>query len=73
VCRASGGAPDYYSVLGVGANATVKDIKQAFKKKALKLHPDVNKAPDAQQKFMACKEAYEVLSDEVCQHHPLLC
>ena len=35
---------DYYGILGVPKNADLKQIKQAFKKKALKLHPDVNKA-----------------------------
>ncbi|CAL5219295.1 g1101 [Coccomyxa viridis] len=54
---------DYYAVLGVPRNADLKQIKQAFKKKALKLHPDVNKAPDAKDKFMECKRAYQALSD----------
>ena len=37
-------ARDYYEVLGVPKDADLKQIKQAFKRKALKLHPDVNKA-----------------------------
>lgn len=91
---------NYYDVLGVPRNADLKQIKQAFKRKALKLHPDVNKAvsvlhpmpsklqvgypagndltdheshlkhgvlfppqPDAKEKFMECKRAYQALSD----------
>ena len=54
---------DYYGLLGVPRDAVAKDIKAAFRKKALKLHPDVNKAPDAKEQFMAAKEAFQVLSD----------
>lgn len=54
---------DYYSVLGVARDASAKDIKSAFRRRALKLHPDVNKAADAKEQFMAAKEAFQVLSD----------
>ena len=50
---------DPYDVLGVPRTASEKDIKSAFRKKALKLHPDVNKAPDAKERFMECKNAYQ--------------
>ncbi|CAK0744147.1 hypothetical protein CVIRNUC_001525 [Coccomyxa viridis] len=53
----------YYDVLGVSKDADLKQIKQAFKRKALKLHPDVNTAPDAKERFMECKHAYQALSD----------
>lgn len=55
---------DYYEVLGVAKNASEADIKKAFKRLAMKLHPDRN--PDdaeAEGKFKEAKEAYEVLSD----------
>ena len=52
-----------YDVLGVPRGATMKDIKRAYRKKALKLHPDVNKAPDAKEQFMECKQAYQELVD----------
>lgn len=54
---------DYYAILGVPRDTTQADIKRAYKKSARKYHPDVSKDPDAQQKFIQAKEAYEVLKD----------
>ncbi|MCO5177080.1 MAG: DnaJ domain-containing protein [Thermomicrobiales bacterium] len=54
---------DYYSLLGVSRTASEADIKKAYREKARKLHPDVNKAADAEEKFKAVNEAYQVLSD----------
>ncbi|CAG2179251.1 unnamed protein product, partial [Oppiella nova] len=56
-------AKDYYSLLGVGRDASVRDIKKAFRKLAVKYHPDKNKAKDAEEKFQEIARAYEVLSD----------
>lgn len=55
---------DYYDVLGVPKTATPDEIKAAYRTLARKLHPDVNKAPDAQERFSALQRAYEVLSDQ---------
>ncbi|KAI5060333.1 hypothetical protein GOP47_0024753 [Adiantum capillus-veneris] len=53
-----------YDILGVPSTATERDIKRAYRKLALKFHPDVNKAPDAQEKFLSIKNAYQVLVDK---------
>lgn len=55
---------DYYETLGVSRDASAEQIKKAFRKKARQYHPDVNDSPDAEDKFKAVNEAYEVLSDE---------
>src|ERR1700693_6374620 len=55
---------DYYEVLGVNKDASDDDIKKAYRKLAMKHHPD--RAPDdksAEEKFKEAKEAYEILSD----------
>lgn len=54
---------DYYAILGVEKDASTEDIRKAFQQKARKLHPDVNKAPDAEERFKEVSEAYAVLSD----------
>ncbi|MEM0149941.1 MAG: molecular chaperone DnaJ [Candidatus Micrarchaeaceae archaeon] len=56
-------ARDYYSILGVDKNASIDDIKKAYRDLALKYHPDRNKSPDAEEKFKEINEAYAVLSD----------
>jgi molecular chaperone DnaJ len=53
---------DYYELLGVSRNADEAEIKQAFRKLARELHPDVSDAPDAEARFKEVVEAYEVLS-----------
>lgn len=55
---------DYYKILAIKNNATVKEIKKAYKKLVLKYHPDHNKASGASEKFKEINEAYSILSDE---------
>ena len=54
---------DYYKILGVEQDASAEEIRKAFQQVARKLHPDVNKAPDAEERFKEVSEAYAVLSD----------
>ncbi|GBG78274.1 hypothetical protein CBR_g26305 [Chara braunii] len=54
---------DLYETLGISATASDRDIKQAYRRLALRFHPDVNKEPDAQEKFLRIKSAYQTLSD----------
>ncbi|XP_076344123.1 dnaJ homolog subfamily B member 9-like [Tachypleus tridentatus] len=54
---------DYYKLLGVKPKATDREIKRAFRKLALKYHPDKNKKKDAEETFREIAQAYEVLSD----------
>ena len=55
---------DYYETLGVARDASDEDIRRAYRRLARKYHPDVNKEPDAEDRFKQISEAYEVLRDE---------
>lgn len=54
---------DYYDILGVEKNADAQQIKQSYREQAKLIHPDVNKAPDAEIAFQELNKAYMVLSD----------
>ena len=56
---------DYYEILGVDRSVSESDLKKAFKRLAIKYHPDKNPGnKEAEEKFKEAAEAYEVLSDQ---------
>jgi hypothetical protein len=55
---------DYYKVLEIPRDASVDDIRKAYRAKAKLVHPDVNNSPKANEVFQVVSEAYEVLTDE---------
>src|SRR5687768_17797793 len=55
---------DYYEILELQKNASKDEIKNTYRKLALKYHPDRNKSPGAEEKFKEISEAYAVLSDD---------
>ncbi len=56
-------AKDYYQILGLEKGASADEIKKAYRKLALKWHPDKNKSAEAEKRFKEINQAYEVLSD----------
>ncbi|XP_048843720.1 dnaJ homolog subfamily B member 12b [Brienomyrus brachyistius] len=60
---------DYYEILGVNKDATEDDLKKAYRKLALKFHPDKNHAPGATEAFKAIGNAYAVLSNAEKRKH----
>ena len=54
---------DHYETLGVSRDASVEEIKRAYRKLARQLHPDVNPGPEAEERFKEIGRAYEVLSN----------
>lgn len=62
-CREILAKKNYYDILGVPRNASEDDIKKSYKKHAIKLHPDKNRAPQASEAFKKVSAAYACLTD----------
>jgi curved DNA-binding protein len=56
-------ARDYYDVLGVSRDASADELQQAYRSLARRYHPDVNRSPDAEERFKEINEAYHTLAD----------
>ena len=54
---------NYYDILNLNKNATTEEIKKSYRKLAFESHPDRNKDPNANEKFLKISEAYEILKD----------
>ena len=52
---------DYYNILGIKQGSTVEEAKKAYRNLAKKYHPDINKTPEAEEKFKEISEAYEAI------------
>ncbi|KAL6649514.1 hypothetical protein ACP70R_013738 [Stipagrostis hirtigluma subsp. patula] len=61
---ATGRKEDYYATLNIRRDATLQEVKAAYRTLARKYHPDMNKSPGSEEKFKEISAAYEVLSDE---------
>ncbi|GLJ18842.1 hypothetical protein SUGI_0336530 [Cryptomeria japonica] len=68
--RKISGTQDYYIILGVDKNSSVHEIRKAYRKLSLKVHPDKNKAPGAEEAFKALSNAFNSLSN--AQHRSKL-
>ncbi len=55
---------EHYAALGLKSDASLSDVKKAFRQKASQFHPDRNSDPDAPARFREVQEAYDVLSDD---------
>uniref|UniRef100_A0A1J3CJ68 Chaperone protein dnaJ 49 n=2 Tax=Noccaea caerulescens TaxID=107243 RepID=A0A1J3CJ68_NOCCA len=55
---------DYYEILGLGNNCSVEDLRKAYRKLSLKVHPDKNKAPGSEEAFKSVSKAFQCLSNE---------
>lgn len=58
---------DHYLILGIAPNASMAEIRKAYRQKAAEFHPDRNDSEFAAQNFHAVKEAYDVLSDDAAR------
>src|SRR5258706_1275160 len=57
--------PDYYNIIRVPTTASAAEVRRAYRKRALEIHPDVNPTPDATARFKELNQAYHVLGDPV--------